>query len=130
MSRSTFIKSLRITWTVCCGMACVLLIAMWVRGYRDYERFVVLGHHFIVDVNKRLCMFSTYPMKVPQLEMKPFFERRAYGIAVGVPVFLPIAVACAASIAPWVFYRFSLRTLLLAITLVAVVLGVVVWLIR
>ena len=96
-------RKLRIAWSVTWGIAAVLIVVFWIRGYRNYERFVGPNQRFIVDVNKRLFMISTYPMMVPQLESKPFFVRRPYGVAIAVPISLPILVACAASIAPWVF---------------------------
>ncbi len=46
------------------------------------------------------------------------------------PYWGPILFFATLAATPWVRWRFSLRTLLLAITLVAVVLGVVVWLMR
>jgi hypothetical protein len=48
-----------------------------------------------------------------------------------IPVWSAILVAAPLAAAPWIRqlrYRFSLRTLLLATTLVAVVLGLIVWL--
>src|SRR6187551_611443 len=33
MNRPRLIRGIKITWTVFCGMACVLLIALWVRSY-------------------------------------------------------------------------------------------------
>ncbi len=39
-----------------------------------------------------------------------------------------LLVTCGvASVIPWISYRFSLRTLLIATTLVAIVLGLAVW---
>jgi hypothetical protein len=119
--------TLRIAWSVVWGVVAVLLITFWIRGYRNYERFVGPNQRFIVDVNKRLCIFSTYGLLAPERELKPFFVRRAQGIAVGVPISLTIVAACAVSIAPWMLYRFSLRTLLIATTLLAIVLGLIAW---
>jgi hypothetical protein len=47
--------------------------------------------------------------------------------AVVVPHWFPLAVAGALSVAPWLALRFSVRTMLIATTLVAVVLGLAVW---
>jgi hypothetical protein len=46
-----------------------------------------------------------------------------------VPYWFIVLVTAAFSVAPWIQWskRFSLRTLLIAMTLVAVVLGLVVW---
>jgi hypothetical protein len=40
---------------------------------------------------------------------------------------LPVVVAAALAAVPWICYRFSLRTLLIATTLVAVMLGIAVY---
>jgi hypothetical protein len=45
---------------------------------------------------------------------------------VQVPNWFPVVVAVAFGVAPWITYRFSVRTLLIATTLVAVVLGLAV----
>jgi hypothetical protein len=47
--------------------------------------------------------------------------------ALSVSYWLLELVSILAAIAPWVRWRFSLRTLLIATTLVAVVLGAIVW---
>ena len=51
-------------------------------------------------------------------------------VMVYLPHWLPAMIVAAIGTAPWLpwFSRFSLRTLLIATTLVAVVLGLIVWL--
>ena len=49
---------------------------------------------------------------------------------VGVPLWFPVAIAAGLATVPWALqipHRFSLRTLLIVTTLVAVVLGMIVW---
>ncbi len=55
-----------------------------------------------------------------------------YGHGFGGKVSLlhPIAIAAALAALPWLRWRFSLRTLLIATTLVAVVLGLIMWAVR
>jgi hypothetical protein len=52
-----------------------------------------------------------------------------YGLVAIIPIWFPVMIASIVAVAPWIKYRprFSLRTLLIATTLIAVVLGVVVW---
>jgi hypothetical protein len=59
-----------------------------------------------------------------------FFYINEQGPCVTVPDWFLIGVALALSAAPWIRWsnRFSLRTLLIATTLVAVALGLIVWL--
>jgi hypothetical protein len=52
---------------------------------------------------------------------------RTGSILVCIPDWLLIFISIAFAAAPWIRWRFSLRTLLIATTLVAVVLGLVVW---
>ena len=64
-----------------------------------------------------------YPPELP-------FGGGSFGVSV--PHWFPVVVFIALAAAPWLRWskRFSLRTLLIAMTLVAVVLGLVVWLTR
>ena len=45
-----------------------------------------------------------------------------------IPFWFLVMLSAAVGTIPWLTYRFSLRTLLIATTLVAVVLGLIVWL--
>ena len=51
----------------------------------------------------------------------------ADGWEIAVPFWLPTVVIAALSVGPWLRWKLSLRTLLIVTTLVAVVLGVIVW---
>jgi hypothetical protein len=65
----------------------------------------------------------SFAWKSPQM-----FVRRSTGIAI--PYWsLALVTGCSAAL-PWFTYRFSLRTLLIATTLVGVVLGLAVWALR
>jgi hypothetical protein len=148
-------RKLRNGWSVAWGIVAVLLVALWVRSYcaRDtivvtpsaqssiaiysmYGRFflgvadVALPIHFkssplppweVVNssehTNKRLLWFTV--------------DRRSRSLVIGTRFWL--LLSCTAVFAgmpwlPWWSNRFSLRTLLIATTLVAVGLGLIVWL--
>ena len=143
-----FLRYVRITFSATCLIACVLLIVLWVRSYwwADFcegsiwshwlkvESFggqFVIKHYFFEDSGWSL---HSYPIE--EMVSKEFMTGR------GLPTFelgpglllLPywfLVLSCAVGIAvPWFSYRFSLRTLLIAMTLIAVVLGLIVWLSR
>ena len=124
-------RKLRIAWSVAWGIAAVLLVVLWVRSYVVYDRVVV--HYpsglewFIAYSNKGVYIVSTYGLLAPHLQSWSFGRTR-WGTVVCLPYSLTMLVVCAVSIAPWIHYRFSLRTLLIATTLVAVGLGMIVWL--
>ena len=124
-------RKLRIAWSVAWGIAAVLLVVLWVRSYLVYDSFVGRypnGLFFFVYSAKGVYTFSTYPLLGASVNDNWWFlvRRAPNDMAIGGPFSFTIVVACAVSIAPWIRYRFSLRTLLIATTLVAVVLGIIV----
>lgn len=160
MSRTTLIKSLRITWTVCCGIACLALIALWVRSYWLYDTLTVIrgnGVAMISDYSGKLFYshIGDLPMasntkwswkdeRLTATTPPPYSDNgqpaptiigfgwfaSSNGLTIVVPYISLVPLAGVIAILPWLPWwsnRFSLRTLLVAITLVAVVLGVVVW---
>ena len=172
MNRQRIFRGLRIAWTVGFGIACLLLVVLWVRSYRwtdsihwgrstsDLMCTIYRGDIGIVSVNfgkplpistRGLQYFksnritsrtqvnyndgtgrplpSYLGFKSSWLSAK---VRRASSIFV-VPFWFP-AVACGVvGIIPWVRRFptcFSLRALLIAVTFLAVGMGVAVWLVR
>jgi hypothetical protein len=145
------LRKLRITWSVFWGIACVLLIALWVRSYRAtdsvYGRIPTLvdiggasqagqlmlafchcgawdaWHHFSVPYGQgddlgAIAPASGFGWVFADNDDERYFFSPHWFVAV---VFTMFASA------PWIGQRFSLRTLLIATTLVALVLGLVVW---
>jgi hypothetical protein len=160
-------RKLRIAWSVGCGIACVLLICLWVRSYwwldiitknsPGFGWFTETGScegriDFFLCEPKRETSFSTWSvLSVSEIkenealiaknggeEITPgqrwYFNFRLvgggyWGFEADTPhAVLVLASATLAGI-PWI-RRFSLRTLLIATTLVAVVLGVGVYAVR
>jgi hypothetical protein len=145
-------RKLRIAWSVAWGLACILLIALWVRS----ERFCDLISK--TDSSSRITTFcssdgklwfgrelttrahkpptfkpKTNDWKYTLIEVAGNAEPRAFVFRftsktqkVQLPYAVPILFCIGAGMAPWI-RRFSLRTLLIATTLVAVVLGLIVW---
>ena len=125
-------RKLRIAWSVAWAIVALLILALWVRSYVVYDHVVV--HYpsglewFIAYSNKGVYIVSTYGLLAPHATFRGGLlgevggvRRSAYHIR------SRCSVVCTVSIAPWIHYRFSLRTLLIATTLVAVVLGLIMW---
>jgi hypothetical protein len=146
-------RKLRIAWSVLWGLACVLLVVLWVRSYWNREGFQLAnGNQFVsVELNAgvlRIRQIKPFGRNVP---LHPYSWPRSIddgiprpfahgtlgfgwsgfdnGMEVGVKCWWPVAIILALALTPWLRWsnRFSLRTLLIATTLVAVVLGLIVW---
>jgi MFS family permease len=141
-------RKLRIAWSVGCGVAAALLIVLWVRSYwrwdtLNYCRFGAGSGEgiamFVFDSDAPLSGWtessSSYENDVEE-SAQPLSDRslawnsRAGGFAIYIAHWLLIFPIIAIATVPWVSWRFSLRTLLISITFVAVGLGVVVWSMR
>jgi hypothetical protein len=142
-------RKLRIAWSVAWGVVAVLLCVLWVRSYWQSDsiisaagpaargvRATIFNGHIELDS-------ATYYAGPPRIEWRldesselapVFFSKTRKGFAWDrqysvVPIWLPLIVAGAFAITPYIRWsnRFSLRALLIATTLVAVVLGLIVW---
>jgi hypothetical protein len=143
-------RKLRIAFSATCLIACVLLIVLWVRSYWYAEviRYPLLGKWDLSGIGTMrgalviVVMTDARPANpkreyrlLPVRETMPitWTPRRipsSYRIEFLIPIWLIVLPLSTLSAAPWIRWRFSLRTLLIATTLVAVVLGVVVWAVR
>jgi hypothetical protein len=135
-------RKLRIAWSVACGILCLLLIALWVRSYWFID-IVHLSHRSLVSMTGRLFVaehidryWSTdlrASIGEPRLHIwgTSYVAGEVFVIPIGKQLILPlwfaVSVTSLTSATPWLRWRFSLRTLLIATTLVAVVLGAIVW---
>jgi hypothetical protein len=153
MDRPRLIRGLRIAWSVAWGILCVLLIVLWVRSYWLHDRLLIRagGDRVIIGASvSGTVAFAAIHSYFPELAIRRFAfinraarwaDNRANLLGFGylryssdsgellLPHWLFVAVSAALATAPWanVSNRFSLRTLLIATTLVAFVLGLVVW---
>ena len=131
-------RKLRIAWSVGGASRAVLLIVLWVRSYYFCDglhlklsnaRCVVLS---AMCGESALAIQSTSVMPPNRIWWFNCFEveyKYPWGPTLIVhPIWSLIIVATAMGVAPWLRWRFSLRTLLIATTLVAVWLGLLVWL--
>jgi hypothetical protein len=146
-------RKLRIAVSVFFALVAVALCVLWVRSYWWWDVVVFNRQQNAIDgtsafgsvgigiVPKQLPAdtgFFAYEANAPF--RKEFYETSTLGFQLQhfapgqgriiVPIWLPIACFLALSAATWLRWssRFSLRTMLIAMTLIAVVLGLGVWL--
>jgi hypothetical protein len=148
-------RKLRIAWSVFWGLAAVLLIVLWVRSYWWVDQFVAsFGRYYVgvgvtpgalgvgvgTDTNVEpwtlgepnpaeewlaavvLPNGQPYPSRVWGV----FDFNTSDGVNAEAPFWFLILLLSTAATAPWLLRRFSLRTLLIVMTLVAVALGIIV----
>ena len=148
-------RYLRITWTVFCGIACVLMIALWVRSYSSsgdirlsfgHEiKFVVVSERGRLSVSRvagettqdevesfarrvvKLVNVQPVDRNGKRLPIPPGLRLSSNDATMSAPHRATLPVMLAFATLPWIRWRFTLRTLLIATTLVALVLGLVVW---
>ena len=152
------LKCLKIAWTAVCGICCVLLAVLWVLSYSRLETISGGGRGAdSVSVFKG-CLFvneggftfinddSTVSDQMTFVESKPLAGGRirltshlgvsdlkyvTRGNGWKFPIWLVAAAVVVVGVVPWLpVKRFSLRTLLIATTVVALVLGLIVYAMR
>jgi hypothetical protein len=148
-------RKLRIAWSVLWGLAAVLLIVLWVRsgerfdGIRWHYNNAEVFQIYIYRGQLSIVSFDDGPLppnllhQVARIGTVECFESpkligdRAspvfgifnlpIGARIEIPAWFLILSMILLGPLPWI-RRFSLRTLLIATTLIAVVLGLIVWL--
>jgi hypothetical protein len=153
---SRYLRYLRIAFSAFCGLMCVLLVVLWVRSYWRYDRFVYVENLRYIGIESNAAAFyfwiglddddtagwtfrgswdlssaaSEYPKMANRADRtSSIFEWHSYPnssvYAVASYWFL-VLVASLFGALPWLRCRFSLRTLLFVMMVVAVAIGVVV----
>ena len=130
-------RKLRIAWSVGWGFICLLLIVLWVRSYSVYDRAYAPRFGVLSDNGGVRLWVGTSPQingwafrsdrvsfdRSPKLY---YFANQDFA-EIAIPYWLLLMMPLAISAVTWLPWRFSLRTLLIATTLVAVLLGIVIW---
>jgi type VI protein secretion system component VasF len=140
-------RKLRIAWSVVWGIGCLLLIVLWVRSHweidiygkqpsnvngfsllsRNGAVYCAIGREMDLDVTWRFIL-AWIDVDAARTTSRHFVIANDGMITiVRVPDWFLLGLIAALVAAPWIRWQFSLRTLLIATTLVAVVLGVIVW---
>jgi hypothetical protein len=131
---TALLRYLRIAFSAVCGTLCVLLVMSWVLSYyaKDSFDFTALNRGVVVRSRNGSLGVKTYV----NVMVTPRFHHRYYRGRFDVPYWFPTVLFAIVGLivaAPWIRqlrWRFSLRTLLIATTLVAVLLGVAVMMLR
>jgi hypothetical protein len=151
MDRSRLVLGLRIASTAVCGILCAVLIALWVRSYKSEDRVsgainsvgvrLYSSRGWIVCFRNNGIGPAQYTWSIElgrnywltptdsrlRFSSPAVFFGKAATANISIPHWPIIAIAVALAVAPWLRYRFTLRTLLICMTLIAVALGLVVW---
>jgi hypothetical protein len=138
-----FLRYLRIAFSATCLIACILLIALWVRSEHHFD---VIGsimsaqgrlYHFpkvnllpAADGGAAIETYDHFHGAVKTIVARNVQVTPAPGAGPTIPIWAPVLIVTLFAITPWLPQRFSLRTLLIAMALVAVVLGLIAWAVR
>jgi hypothetical protein len=141
MTRPSILRLLRIAVSVVCGIVCLLLVALWVRSYYYIDSFGGPPQAFTSSRGRLLTGGKVYVYTPDGKEPDEAKLHTVLGVFIlttvdqnnisydggsSLPIAALVVLMGAAAASPWLRWRFSLRTLLLATTLVAVVLGLAV----
>jgi hypothetical protein len=145
---------LRIAFSATCGIICLLLVALWVRSYWWHDIFYRQVPQAKVQAESTEGALLFFNFRELQRESAPLgngWTRRSQlhprtkipplsgifrsldgpiGASLQIPLWIATLVPAALAAAPWFRWRFSLRTLLVAMTLAAVGLGLIVRVVR
>jgi hypothetical protein len=147
-------RKLRIAFSAACLIASVLLIVLWLRSYQNVEvlsrtseskiwTYVISDSGTLSFGRRDLNQFESflppeaqgwtyedYGPNIGRNVSRFAFEWSAPEAMIRAPAWFLALFSATSAILPWIRWRYSLRTLLIATTLLAVVLGLVVWSIR
>lgn len=147
------LRYLRIAVSAACLMLCVLLVALWVRSYSWHDQ-ISSGEtpagwqvdsssgHF--QIERMLSStypywgFNIWPVRAADQSDTPLFPDITLSsypdyLDVGSPYWFAVLITVAVGILaafPWLRWRFSLRMLFIATTLVATPLGALIYVLR
>jgi hypothetical protein len=147
-------RKLRIAWSVGWGVLAVLLCVLWVRSYYRRESLNRVNNsnvQTVISSSFGSLMFNRFDLNLLESFLPPKAHGwlyRKYELRTGyaeppfsfiwnasewriaVPHWFVLCILAALATSPWIRWRFSLRTLLIATTLVAVLLGAMMWAVR
>jgi hypothetical protein len=148
-------KYFRVAFSAVCGIAAVLVVILWVLSYRHSRAVLLPGIASCPEIGissseGQICLFEPYGgdwwRRNRRLAVfEPGQGYRVHGY-VGhfdgggnpmrpgvrphefrVPYWSAVLMLVSMSAVPWMRWRFSVRTLLIGMTLVAVILGIAMW---
>jgi hypothetical protein len=140
------LRYVRIAFSAVCGVVCLLLIVLWVRSYSTSDFIVGVGANgpasqFVFesqyghlgigrrpdDLLPSRSMSWSYKTYSHTTSLRPPLPWRTVytGDTFVTPVWSVLLLLSAIATAPWIRWRFSLRTLLIAMRLIAALLGLI-----
>jgi hypothetical protein len=143
-------RKLRVAWSVGWGILCVLLIVLWVRSYwRMDSAWLHFSNPNALRFNSTAGqlrmeayhnegswayepkLLDSTPIDYSHVPLPKFgIELNSAYVVLLLPHWLKGLICLALAAVPWLNWRFSLRTLLIVMTLVAVGLGAIVYAVR
>jgi hypothetical protein len=131
-------RKLRIAWSILCGVACALLIILWVRSctWLDYGK--VGEHRFASAHGQFLWERVVVPIYVYEGPTASPYPKVHWGInsfphavcgyweengGISISYWLPVVILFVVGPSGWISARFTIRTLLITTMIVSVVLG-------
>jgi hypothetical protein len=119
MERAKVVRGLRIAFSTICVTIWATLAILWAWSYSAELMLNIPRSGDGVRFNSRHG----------NIEIGPKFSAPKLRWQVNIPYAIPVLVSAALAVPPWIRWRwkFSLRTLLITTTLIAAVLGLVVW---
>ena len=140
-------RKLRIAWLVAWGIAGLLLIAAWVRSYWWVDRINLPVNgiavvsiwstpgQWVFGLSRTPAVRPAYWRTISDDEWRQHrhVDSPMFGFGntwVWAPYWFAVGITAAAAVVPWFCWRFSLRALLIGMTLAAVGLGWVVYALR
>jgi hypothetical protein len=135
-----FLRYLRIAFSVACGVACLWLIASWARSFQQPRMFILSRHAVVftsgdIRVDRRSKTYivpSGHWQTKPGDDISTLWKMKEIPVehvtgGISLPFWLATLLLLALGSLPWFSWHFSLRTMLVVTTLVAFVLGFIVW---
>ncbi len=144
-------RKLRIAWSIVCGVLGLLLLLLWVRSLAAEDRLTgnFSGSHRFRIYSSHGCLVYYVPgtplppntyawqsdfgsefwlqVSDPRIASIPRVHHHPQEMWISLPYWLLVGLCAVFTAAPWFRWRFSLRTLLIATTLIGVVLGLAVY---
>src|SRR3954468_13380870 len=123
MNRPRLLRVLRIAWSVAWGIGAGMLCVLWASSYSvSYHQTA----NFNADLTWGGAIGSDFGRVLVCVVHMPTNGQQNTWLC-GIPYWYLLLLSPAAIATPWMRWRFSIRTLLLATTVIAVALGLGVW---
>jgi hypothetical protein len=132
-------RKMRIAVSVTCGIACVLLVVLWVRSYWWADVANPLMTSRVPSMQNGTLVYNDIQVRPNRFEPDPILSRylprwisfsyngfTIRGIGASIPPWAIIPPLVILASFPWIRWRFSLRTLLIATTIIGLILGLII----